>query len=275
MIKRLCVLTLAFVLASSASAAAAPSPPGSNDFNCRPSSAHPYPVVLVHGTFGNQTTMSAISASLKANGYCVFSLDYGGYGLAPLAGIYGTGSIPTSARQLDSFVDRVLAATGASKVSVVGHSQGGMMPRYFIKYLGGRVDDLVGLVPSNHGTTFNGLFTLAGFFPGATEFLVGGLCPACAQQSRGSSFITNLNAGDETPGSTSYTVVATRYDQVVTPYTSSFLSGANTTNITIQDKCPANLSEHVGIIFNRTAIELTRHALGRAGPADPGYQPGC
>ena len=49
----------------------------------------------------------------------------------------------------------MLAATGAAKVSMVGHSQGGMMPRYYIKFLGGasKVDDLVGLSPSNHGTS--------------------------------------------------------------------------------------------------------------------------
>ena len=52
-------------------------------------------------------------------------------------------------------VTKTIDSTGAAKVSLVGHSQGGLMPRYFIKYLGGAgiVDDLVGLAPSNHGTT--------------------------------------------------------------------------------------------------------------------------
>ena len=49
----------------------------------------------------------------------------------------------------------MLGATGAAKVDIIGHSQGGMMPRYYVKNLGGaaKVDDLIGLSPSNHGTT--------------------------------------------------------------------------------------------------------------------------
>ena len=129
------------------------SPPGSNDWNCRPSAAHPYPVVLVHGTFGNMTdSWQALSPLLANNGYCVFALDYGG---SPGNQIQATGDIPTSATQLGAFVGRVLDATGATKVDVVGHSQGGMMPRWYIKFLGGdqTVHELVGLAPSNHGTT--------------------------------------------------------------------------------------------------------------------------
>src|SRR4029078_2339595 len=131
--------------------------------------------------------------------------------------------IPTSAGQLALFVDAVLGATGARKVSLVGHSQGGMMPRWYLKFLGGaaKVDDLVGLAPSNHGTTNPGAFVA-----GAT------VCQAWDQQRAGSEFLQNLNAGDETPGRVSYTVVETRYDEVVTPFTSAFLAGGdNTANV--------------------------------------------
>ncbi len=129
---------------------------------------------------------------------------------------------------MSDFVDKVLAATGASKVDLVGHSQGGMMPRYYIKNLGGasKVKTLVGLAPSNHGTTLNGLFTLAGYFPGANLLLAD--CPACQQQEAGSPFITSLNAGSETDPGVNYTVIESANDEVVTPYTSAFLATAPT-----------------------------------------------
>src|SRR3954467_5264063 len=146
-------LTLLALFPASAPAAT-PSPPGAN-VACTPTAAHPYPVVLVHGTFGNRfDSWQLFSPALKAAGYCVYALDYGSYNGSGLLGIYGVGPIERSAQQLADFVRQVRAVTGAAKVDIVGHSQGGMMPRYFIKFLGGDsvVDDLVGLAPSNHGT---------------------------------------------------------------------------------------------------------------------------
>src|SRR5438128_1772103 len=101
------------------------------------------------------------------------SLAFAASASAQLPGIYncGLGDIRQSAAELSAFVDNVLAATGAAKVDLVGHSQGGMMPRYYLKNLGGaaKVGVLIGLSPSNHGTTLNGLFTLGSYFPGANS----------------------------------------------------------------------------------------------------------
>ena len=237
----------------------ATSPPGANDFTCTPTAAHPSPVVLVHGTFEDATeNWSLVAPQIKAAGYCVFALEYGNR---------GTGDIPTSAGQLKRFVDAVLAATGARKVSLVGHSQGGMMPRWYIKFLGGaaNVDDLVGLAPSNHGTTSPGAFATGATF-----------CEACEQQSAGSAFLQQLNAGDETPGAVSYTVVETRYDEVVTPFTSAFLApGPNTANILLQDACPAEVIDHHEMPNDGLAIRWALQALGQPGPADPAHPPSC
>jgi pimeloyl-ACP methyl ester carboxylesterase len=252
------VLVSAGLLAAAAPAAAqAPGipPPGANDFACR-SAGHPIPVVLVHGTFGDMTvSWNLVSPALKAEGYCVFALDLVRRGMAP---------IDRSADKLAAFIDEVLTRTGAPKVSLVGHSQGGMLGRYVAKFRDklAVIDDIVGLAPSSHGTT-NPLA------PG-----VAGLgCPACAEQVAGSPFMQRLNAPPEAPPPPSYTVISTRYDEVVTPYQSQALEGA--TNIVLQDRCPEDVTDHVGIIYDPIALQWTLNALGRAGPADPAFQPLC
>ncbi|HEY5052450.1 MAG TPA: alpha/beta fold hydrolase [Solirubrobacterales bacterium] len=247
------------------------SPPGANDFSCRPSAAHPRPVVLVHGTFADMSdSWQALSPLLADKGYCVFALNYGAYAGSEAAGVYAVGDIAESAAQLSSFVDRVLAATGAGKVDLVGHSQGGMMPRYYIKRLGGaaKVHALVGLAPSNHGTTLNGIFTLSQQLPGAGAF-TGSLCPACEEQSAGSAFITDLNAGAETAPGVDYTVIESRYDEVVTPYTSAFLSGPGVTNITLQSQCPLDLGDHLSMPYDHIADRDVLNALDPTAAVKP------
>jgi triacylglycerol esterase/lipase EstA (alpha/beta hydrolase family) len=275
-----------FALASSASAAELPviyngvlgyahisptaSPPGANDFACKPSAAHPRPVVLVHGTFADMAdSWQALSPLLVNHGYCVFALNYGAANGSGAVGIYGIGDIRQSAAELSAFVDQVLNATGASKVDLVGHSQGGMMPRYYLKNLGGaaKVGTLVGLAPSNHGTTVNGLFTLGSYFPGANSFF--GACLACEQQEAGSPFLTELNSGGETVAGVSYTVIESRYDEVVTPYTSAFLSGSGVTNITLQNQCILDGGEHLSMPYDHIADADVLTALDPTHPQHP------
>jgi triacylglycerol lipase len=233
-------------------------PIGANDWSCKPTAARPDPAVIVHGTFGDQKSLlDNLSLALKQDGFCVYSLDYGNR---------GTGPIEDSAKQLKAFVAKVLASTGAKKVEMVGHSQGGMMPRYYIKNLGGGafVRDLVGLAPSNHGTTVT---------QGGSS---GSSCTACDQQAAGSPFLRALNNPDETPGPVDYTQVESKYDEVVTPYTSAFLTpGAHSTNILLQDRCPADTAEHVFIPMDQQAIAWVLNAFHRAGPANPKAAIGC
>jgi triacylglycerol esterase/lipase EstA (alpha/beta hydrolase family) len=240
-----------------------PPPPGANDPNCRPDKEHPNPVVLVPGTFETmQQTWVALSPLLAEKGYCVYSLNYGLSSAGP-----STGPIQDSALELKTFVDNVLELTGAKKVSIVGHSQGGMMPRYYIQFLGGenKVEDLIGLVPSNHGT--KGVAGLKGTLTAAHLLS----CTACDQQQVGSDFLKKLNEGDETPGDVSYTVVTTRTDEVVVPYTSAFLDGPSqqVVNLTLQDYYPLDNIEHLGIVYDPNAFKFVFDALAHDGPADP------
>ena len=151
---------------------------------CKPAAAHPYPVILVHGTFGDMTvSWNTIAPALEARGYCVWALDYGNR---------GTGDIDRSADQLVAFIAKVRSVTGVAKVSMIGHSQGGMLARYVTVRRGllGVVDDVVGLAPSSHGTT-SPLAGPAGVFG----------CTACAQQKAGSAFMRKVNQPPpEAPG---------------------------------------------------------------------------
>jgi triacylglycerol esterase/lipase EstA (alpha/beta hydrolase family) len=251
------------------------SPPGANNFSCKPSAAHPRPVILVHGTFADMSdSWQALSPLLADDGYCVFALNYGSYDGSGAVGVYATGDIAQSAAELSTFVNRVLAATGASKVDLVGHSQGGMMPRYYLEFLGGaaKVNTLIGLAPSNHGTTLEGLFTLAGYFPGASA-LVGTVCPACEQQDAGSPFLANLNAGGDTVPGVNYTVIESANDEVVTPYTSAFLSGPNVTNILLQKQCVLDQGEHLSMPYDHIADADVLSALDPAHRVMPACTP--
>ncbi|WP_320777293.1 esterase/lipase family protein [Streptomyces sp. CRN 30] len=238
---------------------------GWNDYSCRPSPAHPRPVVLVHGTGANSVTNWAVLApDLARRGYCVFALDYGQVGL-PL--VHGLGPIERSAGQLRSYIDHVLATTGAHEVDVIGHSQGGMMPRYYLRFLGGadEVHHLIGIAPSNHGTTLHGLAPLV---RAATRRVPAAdrIFPAVNQQLAGSPFLTRLNAGGDTVPGVHYTVIATRYDQVVTPYRSQFLHGPDVRNVLVQDLCPTDLATHESVGFTD---RVTHHEI--ANILDPAH----
>ncbi len=245
-------------------------PLGANNWSCRPSAEHPYPVILVNGTFGNESdNWAAASPLLANNGYCVFTFNYGG--ASPDSILQGTGDIATSAGQLESFVNQVLAATGTAKVDLVGHSQGGMMPRYYIKNLGGatKVDKLVALAPSNNGTTLDGITELGIQLNliDPINGLLDGPCAACVEQEQGSPFLTALNAGGETVPGVQYTVIESTDDEVVTPYTNAFLPAApNVSNILLQDQCALDSTDHLEIAADPIALTDVLNALDPAHP---------
>jgi triacylglycerol esterase/lipase EstA (alpha/beta hydrolase family) len=240
---------------------------GANDWFCRPSAAHPRPVVLVHGTLeAVSVNWSALAPMLKNQGYCVFTLSYGETLLSLNGRLPGLGDIASSARELRTFVDTVRFWTGASKVDIVGHSQGGMMPNYYLKNLGGasKVGTFIGLSPSNHGTTLSGLTTLGqqlGIL-GIAEAVLGVTTPALSQQIQGSSFQTSLFAGGDTVAGPRYVVITTTKDLVVTPHTNGYLTGPNVENITIQNQCPTDPVGHIGISYDWPAQQNVLNELG-------------
>ncbi len=162
---------------------------------------------------------------------------------------------------------RTMHQRAGRRISIVGASQGGMVPRWALRFwpdLRPMVDDVIGLAPTNHGTT------------GALEgCLAKGCRPAEAQQAASSAFIAALNSGQETFPGISYTNVYTHNDQTVLPNLddtgSSSLHGGDglITNVAIQDICPRAVSEHILLgAIDFIGFALVRDALSHPGPAD-------
>jgi len=253
--------------------------PGANN-GCKPSSAHPYPVVLVIATLSDEGANWVSLSPLLANaGYCVYSFNYGETDLSDFGRIDALNYIEHSAEELSSYVNKVLSETGASKVDLVGHSQGGMMPNYYLKFLGGaaKVNELVGLAPSNHGTTEDGIVTLLNEFPwapGLADLIDFIGAPSLVQQEEGSTFMTKLfGSGEPVQAGVKYVVIETDHDEVVTPYTNAFLSGSNVTNILIQEQCPTDPVEHIGMASDSPVLQNVLNQLS-ASP-NPSFKASC
>ncbi|WP_405163783.1 alpha/beta fold hydrolase [Nocardia sp. NBC_01499] len=257
-------------------------PPGANDWNCKPTAEHPRPVVLLHGTWMNAyNSFAFMSQPIKDAGFCTFAFNYGrsnpaqGGGVPPvLPGVMGTGNIEDSAKQLATFVDRVLAATGAPAVDLIGYSQGGLMANWYTKFEGGadKVQHLITYGATHHGSTIDGIAELGRAINnigvdivGASSIVVG---HAVAEQTIGSDFVNRLNANGDTVPGIDYTVVGTRYDEIMTPYNLTFLRqgrGASVQNITLQDGCELDLSDHQTLMYSPRALSIALRALDPAG----------
>ncbi len=237
--------------------------PGTNDWTRRPSAAHPQPVVLVHGTIGNKATNWPTYGPLLANeGYCVYALTYGALGDDPVQSTFGgLGRMQDSARQLKAFVARVLASTGARKVDLVGHSQGTLMPSWYLQRLGGadKVRNYVSLAPLWHGTKVAAIADVVGPVFGLDPDEAVPVCVACGQFAPGSRFMAQIREGGPAVRGVRYTNIVTRYDELVVPYTSGIEPGMR--NVVLQDRCATDFSEHFQIVSSPVAAQIVLNTL--------------
>lgn len=156
-------------------------------------------------------------------------------------------------------------AKAGRKISVVGFSQGGMVPRWALKYwpdTRSDIDDMIGIDPSNHGTL------------DADAVCAPGCAPSIWQQRDTSNFLAALNRGAETYAGISYTQMYTATDEVVVPNVDPRASsalhtgGGDIANIEVQSICPVHLADHLSMgTFDPVAYALVTDALGHSGPA--------
>ena len=247
--------------------------PGANDWSCRPSADKPRPVVLVHGTAGGAVTNWGTYGPLLHNeGYCVFALTYGALPGQPwpISEFGGLADIlEVSVPQVGGFVDRVLEATGAGQVDLVGHSQGTLVSGLVAKAgRPGRVHTVASLAPLWDNSDSEALAELESV-PGLLHQVERILPPALSQMGPDSAASRTLWEGGSpyAPG-VRYVNVVTRYDQLVTPYTAGIVEGPLATNVVLQDGCEENLAEHTAIVADGRAADLVLTALDPATPRD-------
>jgi pimeloyl-ACP methyl ester carboxylesterase len=188
---------------------------------------------------------------------------------------HAMGDIPTAAEYVVNAI-RTMSERAGKPIDVVGHSQGGMITRWALKFWPDTrpdVDDVIGLAPSNHGTIV------------ANPVCLPGCAPSIAQQAADSRFIAALNEGGETYDAVDYTVAYTELDEVVfpnlpqppvlpdaAPPPSSPLrdGGDNVANVSLQSICPAHPADHLTTgTSDPVAYALVIDALDHDGPADP------
>ncbi|MDQ5816414.1 MAG: lipase family protein [Actinomycetota bacterium] len=169
------------------------------------------------------------------------------------------------AQRSSEFVARAYSTIhrrAGEKVDVLGHSQGGLEPRWAIKWFrsGRHVADYISLATPNHGTVV------------ADASAEGDGCfPSCWQMRTVASFIEALNRDEETPGPIHYTNIYSDTDELVQPSGTSDLAGGS--NIRIQDICPGRPVDHANILGDYLTFKLVMDALTQPGPARPDRLP--
>lgn len=210
------------------------------------------PVIVVAGTFADQPAANIfyapLAACLRADGYRPYI-----FGL-PTSGTEGIGR---TAQALNAFADQVRAQTGAARVDLIGHSQGGLVARHYVKYLGGsgEVDALISLGAPHHGTAIANLARLFGL--GNCIGIV-----SCQQMARGSTYLSNLNAGDDTIGIARHTNIISNNDGIVLPVTTGWLADdGNNANVRVQSPCFLRFVGQVGLALDETVYSGIQDAL--------------
>ena len=218
------------------------------------------PILLVHGTnlepHSNFDWNYARDFEARGFAFCMVTLP-----------VYGLEDIQVSGEYIVHSI-RTMAERSGRDVDIVGYSQGGMVPRWALRFwpdTRALVGDLVGLAPSNHGTV-------------DSDATCEQPCPpAHRQQASQSEFIAALNSRTESFGGIDYTSIYTRYDEIVVPNfddngSSSLRTGeGRRTNVALQDVCPTNTADHLAIgTYDAVGHALVIDALTHDGPADPG-----
>jgi triacylglycerol lipase len=206
-------------------------------------------VLLIHGT--GATPDEAWSWNYEK------ALPAAGFGVCTVAlPDRALGDFTVSA-QYAVYAARYAYRVSGQKIAIIGHSQGGLMAVWIAKFwpdVAQHSTDIISLAGNLHGTAL------------ANTLCSAGSCSLIAWQMAMGSHLTTAASNAPLPGSTSFTSIGSRDDEVVFPQPyASTLAGART--IMLQDVCPVRLVDHGLLLSDAVAYRLVLDALTHDGPA--------
>jgi triacylglycerol lipase len=204
------------------------------DLNSVSMAVHKRPVLLVHGILGQRHVYwNIFKRRLAQDGFRVHEV---------ILPYYMLGDIRIAARFLADKVEATLAGDGVDRVDLVCHSAGGLVARYYLKYLKGdrNVAHLVTMGTPHQGTYFSYLMALP--FMGIVK-----------QTRPGSHLLHEVNGPGAVPPQVRVTSFWSPTDGVVLPPENAVLAGAH--NIRIP------WTTHWGFLWSGHVYALVRDAL--------------
>lgn len=233
-----------------------------DDWSARPDAEHPWPIILLHGTTDAKGVWQQLGQELREDGWAVFAPDYG---------MRATGPLADAARQVADYIAAVRTVTGADKVILVGHSQGGLVARYVLRteQLAGsiHVRHVVCISSPNHGTAQGGIVSPL-VATRRQEYVMKSVIdsyfgPAGMEQIVGSDALAFVNGDGDLVDGVTYTCIATKQDTVVVPPATCFLDPSDSPdgtvrNVYIQDFDRLALTAHQDMPMDKRVRAIVR-----------------
>jgi len=204
------------------------------------------PLVMVAGMVQDEATVAPLTDALHELGFDVTIY------VPPNSGFDDIGGY---AKQLAELVDAVRRRTNAPQVDLIGHSEGGVTARRYIKdqLEGAPVHTLISLGSPQQGTDVGSLSTL--LRAAGLELWMPGL----EQLISGSDFLKELNGGDATPGDVRYVTIGTKEDIVTQPVEHAGIPGAE--NVIVHVACPERTVGHLGLFEDAWVLQVITSVL--------------
>ncbi|MBI2082908.1 MAG: alpha/beta fold hydrolase [Deltaproteobacteria bacterium] len=106
------------------------------------------PVLLIYGFGAGRRVMHILERRLRRDGFCVFSLNLGG-----VFGTFNTHCIEALSKLVKRKIKTLRERYRLPKISIIGHSKGGLIGQYYVKRLQGdrHVKTLITLGTPHYG----------------------------------------------------------------------------------------------------------------------------